>query len=102
MPARAKRRKSSTGRLKISAVDTAWLRMDRPQNLMMITGVLLFGERIALPRLRKVIHERFTTERVDDVRRNVLSILQRLFPETRLPAHLDILVCREEAGPQVV
>ncbi len=59
MPARAKRRKSSTGRVKISAVDTAWLRMDRPQNLMMITGVLLFGERIALPRLRKVIGERF-------------------------------------------
>ena len=35
------------GRVKISAVDTAWLRMDRPQNLMMICGVLLFGERIA-------------------------------------------------------
>jgi len=50
----------------------------------------------------KVIHERFTTERVDDVRRNVLSILQRLFPETRLPANLDILVCREESGPQAV
>ena len=46
----------------------------------------------------KVIHERLTTERVDDVRRNVLSILQRLFPETRLPAQLDILVCREDAS----
>ncbi|HEX5045474.1 MAG TPA: hypothetical protein VFV75_21475, partial [Candidatus Polarisedimenticolaceae bacterium] len=46
----------------------------------------------------KVIHERLTTERVDDVRRNVLSILARLFPETRLPVQLDILVCREEAG----
>ena len=45
--------------MKISAVDTAWLRMDRPQNLMMITGVLLFGERIALARLRTVIDERF-------------------------------------------
>jgi hypothetical protein len=32
------------------------------------------------------------------VRRNVLSILARLFPETRLPVHLDILVCREESG----
>ena len=46
----------------------------------------------------KVIHERLTTERVDDVRRNVLSILQRLFPETRLPVQLDILVCREESS----
>ncbi|MFO1304300.1 MAG: wax ester/triacylglycerol synthase family O-acyltransferase [Burkholderiales bacterium] len=45
--------------MKISAVDTAWLRMDRPQNLMMITGVLLFGDRVTLPRLRRVIRERF-------------------------------------------
>ena len=33
--------------------------MDRPQNLMMICGVLLFGERLSLARLRKVIGERF-------------------------------------------
>ena len=44
----------------------------------------------------KLVHERMSTERVDDVRRNVLSILARLFPETRLPAHLDILVGRDE------
>ncbi len=43
----------------MSAVDTAWLRMDRPYNLMMISGVMMFGERIALRRLRKVIRERF-------------------------------------------
>ena len=59
MPARAKRASTSSSRVKISAVDTAWLRMDRPQNLMMITGVLLFGERVGLRRLRKVIAERF-------------------------------------------
>ena len=41
----------------------------------------------------KVIDERLTTERVDDMRRNVLSILQRLCPETRFPAVLDILPC---------
>jgi len=46
-------------REKISAVDTAWLRMDRPQNLMMICGILLFRERLSLSRLRKVIGERF-------------------------------------------
>jgi|KBSSwiStaDraftv2_1062776.scaffolds.fasta_scaffold31007_4 WS/DGAT/MGAT family acyltransferase len=46
-------------REKISAVDTAWLRMDRPQNLMMICGVLLFRERLSLARLRRVIAERF-------------------------------------------
>jgi diacylglycerol O-acyltransferase / wax synthase len=59
MPARAKRASTPRGRVKISAVDTAWLRMDRPQNLMMITGVLLFGEKVELARLRKVIDERF-------------------------------------------
>ena len=52
-------------RVKMSAVDTAWLRMDRPQNLMMICGVLLFdgaavacapaqGDRGALRRLQAV------------------------------------------------
>jgi hypothetical protein len=41
----------------------------------------------------KVIEERLSTERVDDIRRNVLSILQRLCPETRFPAVLDILPC---------
>jgi diacylglycerol O-acyltransferase / wax synthase len=46
-------------REKVSAVDTAWLRMDRPQNLMMICGVLLFGERVSLQRLRTLIEERF-------------------------------------------
>jgi hypothetical protein len=41
----------------------------------------------------KVIAEKLTTERVDDIRRNVLSILQRLCPETRFPATLDIYPC---------
>ena len=43
----------------ISAVDTAWLRMDRPANLMMICGVLAFERRLNLARLRAVIGERF-------------------------------------------
>ena len=50
---------ATSRREKISAVDTAWLRMDRPHNLMMICGVLIFRERVALARLRRVIRERF-------------------------------------------
>ena len=46
-------------REKISAVDTAWLRMDRPSNLMMICGVLLFADRIRFDRLTRIIGERF-------------------------------------------
>ena len=43
----------------MSRVDTAWLRMERPTNPMMITGVLMFDESITLPKLRKVIEKRF-------------------------------------------
>jgi WS/DGAT/MGAT family acyltransferase len=46
-------------REKISAVDTAWLRMDRPANRMMICGVLMFDGRLSLARLRDVVRERF-------------------------------------------
>jgi diacylglycerol O-acyltransferase len=43
----------------MSSVDTAWLRMDRPSNLMMICGVLSFGERLTLARLKSTLSDRF-------------------------------------------
>lgn len=43
----------------MSRVDTAWLRMERPTNPMMITGVLMFDEPISLEKLRKVVEKRF-------------------------------------------
>jgi diacylglycerol O-acyltransferase len=46
-------------RERMSSVDTAWLRMDRPSNLMVICGVLILHERIALNRLKATIAERF-------------------------------------------
>jgi diacylglycerol O-acyltransferase / wax synthase len=46
-------------REKISAVDTAWLRMDRPSNLMMICGVMLFAGRVRHQRLTQIIETRF-------------------------------------------
>jgi diacylglycerol O-acyltransferase len=52
MPATPKREK-------LTAVDTAWLRMDRPHNLMVICGVFRFRGRVDLERLRNVIEERF-------------------------------------------
>src|SRR5688572_25388870 len=48
-----------TKRARISGVDTAWLRMETPTNLMMIVGVLMFEERLDLERVRRVIAERF-------------------------------------------
>jgi len=43
----------------MSGVDTAWLRMERPTNLMMITGVLMFETPMTLAKLRQVIRQRF-------------------------------------------
>jgi len=47
----------------------------------------------------KVIEDGLNTGRVDDVRRNVLSIMRRLCPEARLPDQLEILVCLPAASP---
>ena len=43
----------------MSKVDTAWLRMEKPTNLMMITGVLMFERRLSIHALRQLIAERF-------------------------------------------
>jgi len=50
---------SRCGREAMSKVDTAWLRMEKPTNLMMITGVLMFGQRLSIAALRQLIGERF-------------------------------------------
>ena len=41
----------------------------------------------------KVVEPPLGTERVDDVRRNVLSIVGRLCPDIRLPTNLEIWIC---------
>ena len=43
----------------MSSVDVAWLRMDRPSNLMVICGVLVLREQITLAQLRSTIASRF-------------------------------------------
>lgn len=45
-------------RERISHVDTAWLRMDRPTNLMQIVGVMVFDGRLDFQRLRHTIEAR--------------------------------------------
>lgn len=47
----------------MSKVDTAWLRMESPTNLMMITGVLIFKDRLDLDRLKHLLEERFLAYR---------------------------------------
>lgn len=50
-------------RERMTSVDTAWLRMDRRENLMMIVAVLTFEQPVALARLRRVVAERFLAHR---------------------------------------
>lgn len=42
----------------LSIIDAAWLRMDRPTNLMMICGVMMFSERLDLAQAREVVRTR--------------------------------------------
>ncbi len=44
---------------RMSAVDAAWLRMDRPTNLMMIIGVIVFDTRVDFRRFRRTVEQRF-------------------------------------------
>ena len=52
-------RRNTAPRESMSRVDTAWLRMERPTNPMMITGVLMFDEPMTRVQLKRVIRERF-------------------------------------------
>ena len=46
---------------KMRGVDHAWLRMDEPANLMMISGVLFFDDPLELSEVRSVLEQRFVT-----------------------------------------
>jgi WS/DGAT/MGAT family acyltransferase len=47
-----------TARVRMSSVDTAWLRMDRPSNLMMIVGIDVFERPVDFAALRRVVETR--------------------------------------------
>jgi WS/DGAT/MGAT family acyltransferase len=49
---------STPRREALSAVDAAWLRMDRPTNLMMICGMMMLDGSIGLGQLRELIRDR--------------------------------------------
>ena len=50
-------------RERISNVDTAWLRMDRPSNLMQIVGVMLFDGMLDFERLKLAVEKRLLAHR---------------------------------------
>ena len=45
-------------RERMTSVDTAWLRMDTPTNLMMIVGVMMFDGPMDLPRFKRTLTHR--------------------------------------------
>ena len=47
----------------MSRVDTAWLRMERATNLMMITGVMMFDTPMSIDALKRVIKNKFLAYR---------------------------------------
>ena len=48
-----------TNRERISGVDTAWLRMEHPTNLMMIVGVMMFDRKVRVRDLKRVLRSRW-------------------------------------------
>ena len=48
-----------TNRERISGVDTAWLRMEQPTNLMMIVGVMMFDRKVRVRDLKRVLRSRW-------------------------------------------
>ncbi len=45
----------------MTGVDTAWLRMEHPTNLMMIVGVMMFKEKMSVNKLKATLDQRFLT-----------------------------------------
>ena len=52
---------SVLGRERMTGVDTAWLRMEHPNNLMMIIGVMIFKEKLNHQKFIATIQQRFLT-----------------------------------------
>jgi len=77
----------------LSPVDTAWLRMEHPTNLMMITGIFMFDELLDFDTLRSTLSERLL--RFDRFRQKVVRPLipfappyWEFDPDFDLDAHL--------------
>jgi diacylglycerol O-acyltransferase len=84
----------------MSSVDVAWLRMDRPSNLMVICGVLVLHDRITVAALRATLHSRFL--RFDRFRQRPVATLKGFEWQSDehfdLARHIERLALRRGAG----
>jgi hypothetical protein len=46
----------------------------------------------------KLVDDRLTTDRVEDIRRHILSIIRKIGYDVRMPTNLRILACSSEQG----
>lgn len=99
----------------ISKVDTAWLRMEQPTNLMMINGVLTLEGPLDYERLLETIEQRFLTFRrfrqkavdgprgaywvMDDDFDITCHVLRTALPGAADQAELEMLVSRLASTP---
>ncbi len=70
----------------MSNVDTAWLHMELPNNLMMITGVFVFDQPLDFERFRATLEQRFL--RFERFRQRVVET--RRGPRWEMDPHFDI------------
>lgn len=77
----------------MSKVDTAWLRMERPTNLMMITGVMMFAAPLDAPAIKALLGDRFLAYR--RFRQKAVNTATSAFWETDADFDLDwhVRVC---------
>ncbi|MDC0713468.1 wax ester/triacylglycerol synthase family O-acyltransferase [Stigmatella sp. ncwal1] len=82
---------------RMSSVDAAWLRMETPTNLMMITAVLWFDTPLDWARLKQVVRERLVErfprfrQKVADASGEWASLHWQEAPDFELEAHLGHL-----------
>lgn len=87
----------------LSNVDLAWLRMEHPTNLMMVTGILTFEEHVEMGRLRAVLEQRLLAfdrfrMRVIDPRLPLLPAYWENDPTFDINSHIHLLALPEPAG----
>jgi WS/DGAT/MGAT family acyltransferase len=96
----------SLEREKMANVDTAWWHMEKPTNLMMITGIMVFEGALDYDRLYKTIEQRMLVydrfrQRVVDPGVPINSVVWELDPHFDLQAHIR-RVALPEPGDKAV
>ena len=93
----------------ISKVDTAWLRMEQPTNLMMITGIMLLAKPMDIERFKDTVEKRFLSfkrfrQRAVDTPRGAYWEIDPDFDmdlhvrRTALPGKADLAELQEYVG----